>query len=246
MAVNMLLSVTFGIKIGYWWLFFGINAPILIWAYNRVNKKVVLKTIYYVIIFTFISKFMPHVHISDDKILLTLLAGIGVGTHISLMLYIGGTTGGVDLIGMFVSKKFNSEFVSKANNINNFFIFTFLGYFTNPENGILSFVGAFLASMVVEKYHMQSSFTMLMIVTDKKNTINKYITEKVGRTSIVMNAHRSYNTDPESTMFVTLPKYRLNIVIANIKTLDENAHLISLPVEKVHHKIRSAVGESMI
>ena len=246
MALNMILKSSFNIEIGYWWMFFAINAPILVWAYTRVNRKVVIKTIIYVVCFTIISKYMPVFHVSDNVILLTLLGGIGVGTHISLMLYIGGTTGGVDLIGMYVSKKYNSEAVSTVNNFNNIIIFTILGYIIDPERGILSFIGAFLASMVVEKYHMQSNFTMLMIVSKRKNSINQYCTEKLKRTNIMIESHRGYNVESDNTMFITLPKYRLNQVLKDIKSIDNEAYMISIPVERVHHKIRSAVGESMI
>lgn len=250
-GIAMLLDEVFEkflkIKIGYWAYFFVINIPMALWAYKKVNKAVVVKTIVYVVVFTLISKYMPHIEISKDKILVTLLSGIGIGTHISLMLYIGGTTGGVDLIGMYVSKKLNSDAVGKANNINNLTIFTIISWLHNSiELGILSFIGSFLASMVVEKYHMQSNFIILMIVTKEKNLVNKYITEKIQRTNVIIDSHRGYNLESDNTMFVTLPKYRLRSVIKNIKIIDKRANLLTIPVEGVHHKVRSSVGESMI
>lgn len=250
-GVSMLLSELaerfLKLKIGYWYYFFAINLPMAVWAYKKVNKEVVLKTILYVVVFSLVAPLMPIIHISDNKILLTLLSGIGIGTHISLMLYIGGTTGGVDLIGMYVSKKLNSDAVGKINNLNNLIIFTVISFLHNSiELGILSFIGSFLASMVVEKYHMQSNFILLMIVSKEKNLINTYITEKIQRTNVILDSHRGHNIESDNTMFVTLPKYRLRSVILNIKKIDENANLLTIPVEGVHHKVRSAVGESMI
>lgn len=247
MVISEILERFANIKIGYWWYFFIINIPMAIWAYKRVNKQVVLKTILYVVIFTFVAPFIPKINITHNVILLILLSGIGIGTHISLMLYIGGTTGGVDLIGMYVSKKFNSDAVGKANNVNNFIIFSTLSWLHNSlEIGILSFVASFLASMVVEKYHMQSNFVLLMIVTKEKNLINKYVTEKIQRTNVMLDSYRGYNFDSDNTMFITLPKYKIRDVISNIKTVDKNANILTIPLEGVHHKVRSAVGESMI
>lgn len=238
---------------GYWTYFAIINLPLAIWAYKKVNKMVVVKTIVYIVVFTFVSKFVDflvnnyHITFSHDHFLVTLLAGIGIGTHISLMLYIGGTTGGVDLLGMYVSKKLNSDAVGKINNINNLIIFTIVSILKNQsEIGILSFITSFLASMVVEKYHMQSNFILLMIVSKHKNSVNKYITEKLQRTNVIMKSQRGYDLESDNTMFITLPKYRLRQVISNVKTIDPDANLLSIPIERVHHKVRSSVGESMI
>lgn len=87
-----------------------LNAPLLIWAFFKLDKKSVV----YTVIFTILSSLLIYVfenidfyqYTSDtDKILPAIFAGIILGLRTGLMIKIGSSTGGIDIIGFIIQQK---------------------------------------------------------------------------------------------------------------------------------------------
>lgn len=88
-----------------------LNAPLLIYAFFKVDKKYV----FYTILFTLVSSFalillaevkFPQYHCGNEgRILPAIFAGIMLGFRTGIMLRLGGSTGGVDVIAKMLQQK---------------------------------------------------------------------------------------------------------------------------------------------
>ena len=107
-GISMMTQELTGINIGY--VSLAINIPLLICAWFFINKKYVV----YTTIFTVISsvamilmeKFAVYQYTSPTNAWVAVFAsGIMMGFRTAIMIKIGGSTGGVDIIASIVQKK---------------------------------------------------------------------------------------------------------------------------------------------
>ena len=85
---------------------YAINLPILCIAWKRLDHRVVFKTLLSVTSTTVFMSLIPRTDIlHGDQLAECLIGGILCGCGIGITLWMGGTTGGMDVIGMMLIKK---------------------------------------------------------------------------------------------------------------------------------------------
>lgn len=107
-GISAMLQKLTGLNAGIYLAIF--NIPLLIWAYFKLNRKYVI----YTIIFTIISSALLYIfelvnlyqYVSaTDRILPAIFAGIILGIRTGLMIKIGSSTGGIDIIACMIQSK---------------------------------------------------------------------------------------------------------------------------------------------
>lgn len=239
-------KILFDHKISFYYFYILLNLPILIWAQRKLKGKIVLRTIQYVFMFTLCSVIMPDIKLSSDQIINSIAGGIANGLSISMLLYVGSSGGGMDLIGLYISKVYKKNFVGKANFILNVIIFVILGIIINPEKALLSLCSSYVSSVLIDKLHAQSNYVMLMIVTNHKERFIEYINEKMHRSSTVLDSVGSYTLNENNTMFVTISKFKYAKVVKDLKKIDSKSYIVTIKLEDVHGNTKSFVGESVV
>ena len=105
--VTMLQKIT-GINAG--WFNLILNLPLVIYAWFKLNKKYVV----YSLIFTLVSSVLiivwaavdfPQYVTENERLLAAIFAGIMLGIRTGVMLRIGSSTGGADVIAAMIQKK---------------------------------------------------------------------------------------------------------------------------------------------
>ena len=98
---TILYEIT-GLNMGWFKVF--INIPLLVLAYFLLNRKYVL----YVILFTALDTYIPDGLIASEligyRLLAALVAGILLGVCVGIMLKIGYSSGGVDIVACLLHK----------------------------------------------------------------------------------------------------------------------------------------------
>ena len=85
---------------------YAINLPILFIAWKRLDHRVVFKTLLSVTSTTIFLSLVPRTGIlHGDKLAECLIGGILCGCGIGITLWMGGTSGGMDVIGMMLLKR---------------------------------------------------------------------------------------------------------------------------------------------
>ena len=94
---------------------FIINIPLLLIAYKSISKKFFIRTVVSVIsqtiFFTVIT--IPSTAIIDDPLAACLIGGIITGAGIGITLKAGGSGGGIDILGVYFTKKYKNFSVGK-------------------------------------------------------------------------------------------------------------------------------------
>ena len=102
-----------------------LNLPLFVLAYMSVGRHFFWKTVICVVsqslFLTLIP--IPASPIVEDTITATLIGGIIVGAGIGVSLQSGGCSGGIDILGMYFTKKYNGFSVGKLNLVINLLIY---------------------------------------------------------------------------------------------------------------------------
>ena len=106
-VVTMLYSLFPSVNAGYFNLI--LNAPLIIFAIIKLNKKYVFFSVWFTIISSLFLILLDAVsfpqYLEDERLLAAIFAGIMLGIRTGLMLRIGSSTGGVDIIAVIFQKK---------------------------------------------------------------------------------------------------------------------------------------------
>ncbi len=218
--VTMLQKIT-GINAG--WFNILLNAPLIIYAFIRLNKNYII----YSMIFTVISSALiifwaaigfPQYVNANERLLAAIFAGIMLGVRTALMLKIGSSSGGADIIAAMIQKKFQYVNVERIISIICLVIIG-LSYFV-----YLDFNSILLA--VVQMFISERAITMLM--RDTRHAIEVKIITKTPealRDDIIKNL-RHGATIVESRGMFTGEDNSMIISVVNVGQISELFNLM--------------------
>ena len=117
---------------------FLMNVPLFILAYRSISRKFFVKTLLCVLTQTvaFTIVMIPSTPILDDVLAACLIGGLICGFGIGLALRSGGSGGGLDILGVYFTKKFSDFSVGRLSNIINVLVFGVCGLLFNVTTAI--------------------------------------------------------------------------------------------------------------
>ena len=107
-------------------LYFTLNIPLIIFAYFKLGRRLVCNTLVFVFLVPFVIKVLPESNFMDiegNKLTAVVIGSILFGIS-GAMAYMGnGSTGGFDVISIYLSRKYKQFSIAAANYIQVIFVF---------------------------------------------------------------------------------------------------------------------------
>lgn len=244
--IEQLFEKYLNIKFQYYYVYFVLNSSLALWAYFFVSKQVAIKSVLYIITFTLVSTFLPKFVITNDKFLNIVSGGFCNGFSNVILLFVGGSAAGFNFIGIYLSKKLQRSFVGQFNLITNSIIIGVATIIYGLERGIMSLITTIINSSIIDRYHQQSNFVSLFIVTKKPNLFTEYATEKLKRSSTIIDSIGSYSQTENNTVILTISKQKFGMVKKELSIIDPDAHITIFNVHQIIGNMKSKVGQSAI
>ncbi len=199
---TMVQHVT-GISVGYLSLI--INVPLAIWCYIEVSKPVALRSMVYVLTFSFGLLILDHVDLSmfayatdngTSKILGPLVAGVIQGYVFSILMKASAYSGGTDFISAIVHKRDpNKSVLGFSFTLN--VIIAIASYFVygyQMEPVILCILYSFMSSTVGERLMKSGREAICFeIITEYPNEISQEIIERTHHSTTLVPAKGMYS-----------------------------------------------------
>ena len=220
------------------WLLFIIGFFIL---GKNFAMKTLISTIFYPIAL-FISEFIVyHSSISDlldltkysgeygaiALIIATIFGGAFIGAGCAFTFLGGGSTGGVDVIALALSK-----YVKRLKSSISFFIcdtlIILIGILAvnNLILSLLGIVSAFICAISIDKLFLgDSSAFIAHVVSDKYAEINRAVIEKMERTTTIVSATGGYSGEGKKLVIITFPMRQYPLFTQLISNIDKNAFI---------------------
>ena len=222
------LGVTFGAYDIAGILYFLVNVPILLFAYKSLGLGLVAKTIICTVSYSLFYSIIPipSAPIVDDYLTACLLGGILTGIGSGIVLTCGCSSGGLDVIGLCLSKRGSSFTVGKFSLTFNVFLYTACLILFSPEVAIYSVIYNFFTSMVLDRMHQQNVNVMAMIFTHAdEHVLGQFIIDNLGRGVTYWNGTGAYTGQGVHVLCVSLSKYEIEELLHAVRTIDPQAFL---------------------
>ena len=207
-----------------------LNLPLFVLAYMSVGRHFFWKTVICVVsqslFLTLIP--IPVSPIVEDTITATLIGGIIVGAGIGISLQSGGCSGGIDILGMYFTKKYNGFSVGKLNLLINLVIYGNCALLFDIKVVIYCIIYAAVNTLMVDKTHTQNIRTAVIIITkEDPEKIKHYIMDELARGVTHWNATAGYTDDRSHILFTVMSKHELSMLKQEMKYIDPKAFIVS-------------------
>ena len=207
-------------------LYFLANIPILLIGYKDLGRGLVVKTIICTVSYSLFYSIIPipSAPIVDDYLTACLLGGILTGIGSGIVLTCGCSSGGLDVIGLCLSKRGSSFTVGKFSLTFNVFLYTACLILFSPEVAIYSVIYNFFSFFLLDRMHQQNVNVMALIFTHAdEHILGQFIMEKLGRGVTYWNGTGAYTGENVHVLCVCLSKYEIEELLHAVRSIDPHA-----------------------
>ncbi|MBO4693008.1 MAG: YitT family protein [Clostridia bacterium] len=163
-----------------------------------------------------------------NKILASIFGGILTGAGLSLILRRGATTGGVDIIGKLVNRRFRYITVGKVIFVADIMVIAFVSVvYKNIESGLYSIVAMYASARVTDAilYGLDKG-KIVYAVTDKPEEICNRVSERVERGVTRLSVTGGYTGDNHTMLMCTVRINEVSAVCDIVKEIDPKAFVV--------------------
>lgn len=211
-----------GVDIGTGIFLLLLNIPVFILGWFKVGKGFTIYSGISVLFSTMFLEFMPVIALSDDIILNAVFGGVVGGAGVGISLKIGASTGGMDIIAMWLSK-LNDQPVGRYFLILNTMIIIIAGVLYEPENALYTLVALYVTTRVIDTIHTRYVKLTAMIITQKAEDMQEAIHRQFIRGITILPAQGAYTKVEKKMLYLVLNRYEMYDLEKIIKEVDSNA-----------------------
>ena len=208
-------------------IYFAINIPLFFMAYRVMGRRFCITTL---ISIAMASAFLavipvPAVPIVEDRILASVVGGLGSGIGAGLVLRAGSSQGGQDVIGVCLAKTHPNVKVGTIGIIISICIYTICLFIYDIPTVLYSVIFAVVTGLGIDRVHTQNIKQECMIFT-KKPGLQDAILHDLNRGATIWEGTGAYTGDDTHVLVTVISKYEEPHLREIIAEHDENAFMI--------------------
>ncbi len=214
-GIASMVEYATGFPAGYTYLI--VNAPLIVLAFIFLSKDFAVKTAGAVafssVSMVLMNEFHFPVYEDGEPVLAAAAAGVLGGVALAMMLRIGGSTGGSDVVAMFIQRKFSATNVAWfIYGIDAIIVFVSAFVYNNGLTPVLmSLVEMFCLSMISDV--ITSGFKTALkfeIITRDPEPLSRELIEELGRGVTCLPAEGMYSHDQKTLLICVIRKRQLS------------------------------------
>lgn len=178
-GIAILVKMVFpGVNLGL--VYFLLNIPLLVLGRLTISKRFVHYTLFGIISFSLVANMIHPTEIQlHDPLLAALLSGVICGIGSGLILRSLGSAGGMDILAIFLNKRYGIR-VGSIYFCSNAMVILAGSYLTNLNAALYSTILLFVSGQVINAVISGFSARMsVMVISDHSETIAKEIIERL-------------------------------------------------------------------
>lgn len=203
------------------------NIPLFLLAYRSISHKFFVKTLFAVVIQTVCLTMLsiPAEPLMADTLASCLIGGILCGVGVGLTLRCGGSGGGVDILGVYFTRRWADFSVGKLGLFINCAVFGLCALMFELPTAIYSILYVLIMAQTMDRVHYQNINMTAMIFT-KQEGIQKRINMEMHRGVTYWQGAGAY-TDAKTYILVTaISKYEVAALKKLVHSEDPQAFVI--------------------
>lgn len=220
-----LFNVSFGFDIsGIFSLL--LNIPLLLITYKTVGKNFVIRTALCLTAQTIFLSFLPIKDVVSNPLTACIIGGILYGFGVGLILRNGGSSGGVDIIGMYFSKKstFSVGRIALAVNVCVYVIAFFI--VQDIEKIIYTLIYAGISMIALDRMHIQNINSEVLIISKHNDAeIQNALMKELHRGVSYWGGYGAYTGDESKVLYIVVSKYEIPLLRKIVSRIDPKAFI---------------------
>ena len=215
-----------------------LNALVLILGFIFLGKSTGVFTVYcslgyssIMMIFEandLITKVSANGRTLTDEPFMELVVGItlyAIGT--AIIFYAGASSGGMDIVALIIQKYTRMDVGRAVLSVNSIIAISSIFVFKNITTGILSLVGLFMNSFIIDTVIDNfNSCKYFIVITDKPELVSEYIMNTLHHGVTVTDAVGAYTLAKKGMVHTVCRRYEAIKLRQAIKQIDENAFIV--------------------
>ncbi|MFJ5769824.1 YitT family protein [Psychrobacillus sp. NPDC093180] len=203
---------------------FILNLPLLVLGYFKLGKKITLNTLVCVISLSIFLYFIPAQSITDNVLLSSIFGGIIGGIGIGVILKYSGTSGGMDIIAMIISRKSNIRVGLLLTGMNGLIVLI-SGAVFNWEIALYTLLSIYLTGKMVDTIYTNHEKLTMQIVTTSGEEIRKELLSSIYRGVTITDGYGGFTLEKKQILMMVVTRYETMQIKQIVRKHDEKAFI---------------------
>jgi len=225
-GLSLLIYYVFGgLSPGIW--YFVLNVPLFIVGWIFLSRRFFFYSLFGMVVLTVAIDLIPFTIPIHDKLLAALAAGALIGAGAGTYLHSFGSAGGSDIIAIILNQKFNVK-IGRFYFLFNLVLFGLSFGFLDIDIILFSLILSFVVSQVTDYFlSMFNQRKMVIIISDRSDSIAKAIFEKLNRGSTFLFGRGAYTGRRKKVIMTVVNNYQLKRLEEAVFNVDSDAFFIT-------------------
>jgi uncharacterized membrane-anchored protein YitT (DUF2179 family) len=204
------------------WIILIINIPLFFIGYSQLGKRFMFLTTYSIILLSLAMKIIPVHAFSHDILLSCVFGGVLFGLCVGATIRLGGSSGGIDIISVILSKKKDISVGYLSTYMNLGVVLTSALVF-GTDKTLYTLFAIFASGRAVDVIYTNHTKLTVTIVTEKWNELSEALINLHRRGVTMTNAEGVYSHHPKKVLTTVITKYELPETKEAIRKQDPGA-----------------------
>ncbi len=212
-------------------LYYIANIPLLLIAWKQVEHRIVAKTIVFATCYSLAISLIPVYDLMEgDRLTKCLIGGIVSGAGSGIALWTGGTSGGMDAVGIMLLTKGSHISVGQINLFVNVVIYAVCAVLFQLPTAIYSIIFAFINSTTKDRLHTQNINVEVTVITKIQcKDMEQEIMQLLRRGITKVQGEGEYTHEPVNMLYVVVSKFEVARLRGIIRKHDPRAFVVVKP-----------------
>lgn len=211
-------------------IYYAVNIPVLLLAMKDIGKRFFAKTIICVTATTVFLSVIPIPaapllpnDVLANSVIGALACGFGMGTALRM----GGSLGGMDIVGMLLIKWKQDISVGRVNLTSNVILYGVCLFLFDVSTVIYSLIYAAVSSIAVDHVHSQNINVEVQIITKKDNReLEEEVFRELNRGITRLDSTGAYTNEKSNILFILISKYEVARLKQIVLKYDPQAFIV--------------------
>lgn len=208
-------------------IYYIINIPIFIVGYKKMGKKFLLKTLICVTTMSAGMAVIPVTQIVEDTMLACVIGGIICGAGVGILLRMGASGGGMDIVGVILVKWRQDFSVGRVNLAMNLTLYSACLFLFDVETALYSVINAAVYSVAIDKLHSQNINVEVNVITKiSSQELEKEVFSELGRGITKWKTMGAYTHEESHILYIMMSKYEVHQLRNIVHKYDPQAFIV--------------------
>lgn len=210
-------------------LYLVVNLPLIWMAWRTMGREFVVSMTVTTVVnsLALAAVPVPATPFIADKLTSCMVGGILGGFSCGLILTCGGSTGGLDVLGLYFSKKGKGFTVGRFSITFNAALYALCAVLFNLTTAIYSAIYMVFSALFLDRIHQQNITAQMLIFTKEDPTkLGQVITERLERSYTFWEGQGGYSGEEIHVLCVCLSKYEVASLQIALHQLDPHVFFV--------------------